>query len=66
MVYQTYVNDIIFEGMSSNMIENFAQQMQSKIKMSLVGELPHFLGFRVKQMKYGIFMSQSKYAKNNV
>lgn len=30
----------------------------------VVGELTHFLGFQIKQMKEGIFVSQSKYSKN--
>lgn len=34
--------------------------------MSLVGELTYFLGFQVKQMKEGIFISLNKYAKNIV
>lgn len=32
--------------------------------MSLVGELTYFLGLQVKQTEEGIFVSQSKYAKN--
>lgn len=40
--------------------------MLAKFEMSMVGELTYFLGFQMKQMKYGIFISQSKYAKNIV
>ena len=32
----------------------------------MVGELTYFLGFQIKQMSDGIFLSQSKYAKNIV
>ena len=32
--------------------------------MSMIGELPFFLGFQVKQMREGIFMSQEKYTKD--
>ena len=32
--------------------------------MSMIGELTFFLGFRVKQMKEGIFISQEKYTKD--
>ena len=34
--------------------------------MNMVGELTYFLGLQVKQLKDGIFISQSKYAKNLV
>lgn len=40
--------------------------MKSKFEMSMVGELTYFLGFQVKQLKDGIFLSQSKYAKELV
>ena len=32
--------------------------------MSMIGELTFFLGFQVKQMREGIFISQEKYTKN--
>ncbi|CAM8951469.1 unnamed protein product [Rhodiola kirilowii] len=38
--------------------------MQSEIKMSMVGEMSYFLGLQVKQKVDGIFLSQSKYARN--
>ena len=40
--------------------------MKNEFEMSMVGELTYFLGLQVKQMKEGIFISQSKYAKNFV
>lgn len=61
MIVQTYVDDIMFEVMSRKMVEH-----QVEFEMRLVGELTYFLGFQVKQMKEGIFFSQSKYAKNIV
>ncbi|CAM8975468.1 unnamed protein product [Rhodiola kirilowii] len=38
--------------------------MQSEFKMSMIGEMCYFLGLQVKQKVDGIFISQSKYAKN--
>ena len=64
MVAQIYVDDIVFGGMSSTMVEHFVKQMQSAFEMSLVSELTYFLGLQVKQMEDTIFISQSKYAKN--
>ncbi|RVW80493.1 Retrovirus-related Pol polyprotein from transposon TNT 1-94 [Vitis vinifera] len=40
---------------------DFAKEMKSEFEMSMVGELTYFLGFQVKQLKDGIFLSQSKY-----
>jgi hypothetical protein len=34
--------------------------------MSMIGELNYFLGLQVKQTAEGIFISQSKYAKDLV
>src|SRR4030065_1003418 len=64
MIAQIYVDDIVFGGMSSTMVEHFVKQMQSEFEMSLVGELTYFLGLQAKQMEDTIFISQSKYAKN--
>ncbi|CAM8917664.1 unnamed protein product [Rhodiola kirilowii] len=38
--------------------------MQTEFKMSMVGEMNYFLGLQVIQKDEGIFISQSKYAKN--
>ena len=45
MIAQTYVDDIVFGGMSNKMIDLFVRQMQSEFEMSMVGELNFFLGF---------------------
>ena len=42
---------------------DFAKEMKTESEMSMVGELTYFLGFQVKQLKDGIFLSQSKYAR---
>jgi hypothetical protein len=38
--------------------------MSKEFEMSMIGELTFFLGFQVKQMKEGIFISQEKYTKD--
>ena len=40
--------------------------MKSEFKMSMVEKLTYFLGFQVKQLKDGIFLSLSKYARELV
>jgi hypothetical protein len=40
--------------------------MKQEFEMSMIGELTYFLGLQVKQTPKGIFISQSKYAKDLV
>ena len=40
--------------------------MQAEFEMSMTGELNHFFGLQIRQQESGIFISQSKYAKNLV
>jgi Reverse transcriptase (RNA-dependent DNA polymerase) len=40
--------------------------MGSEFQMSMMGELKFFLGLQIKQIKNGIFISQTKYAKELV
>ncbi|KAL6348240.1 hypothetical protein AAG906_005532 [Vitis piasezkii] len=66
LVAQIYVNDIVFGSTSSECALDFAKEMKSEFKMSMVGELTYFLSFQVKKLKDGIFLSQSKYASELV
>jgi hypothetical protein len=38
--------------------------MTQKFEMSMMGELTYFLGFQVKQLKDGTFLSQTKYTQD--
>jgi hypothetical protein len=40
--------------------------MKQEFEMSMIGDLNYFLGLQVKQIVEGIFISQSKYAKDLV
>ena len=40
--------------------------MKTKFEMSMVSELSFFLGLQIRQLKDGIFISQSKYARELV
>ena len=40
--------------------------MKKMFEMSMVGELTYFLGLQVKQMDFGIYINQAKYARNLV
>nr|CAN78526.1 hypothetical protein VITISV_001832 [Vitis vinifera] len=41
----------------------FVEEMKIDLEMSMVGELTFILGLQIRQLKDGIFLSQSKYAK---
>ena len=66
IVTQVYVDDIIFGSTKDELANSFSKLMQAKFEMSMIGELTHFLGLLIRQQDSGIFLSQSKYAKNLV
>jgi len=63
IIIVVYVDDIIFGGSKDKLCKEFANQMQSKFEMSMLGELAYFLGLQVNKLKNGIFISQIKYVK---
>ena len=66
IVAQVYVDDIIFGLTKDELAHGFSKLMQTEFEMSMIGELTHFLGLQIHQQDSGIFLSQSKYAKNLV
>ena len=66
IVAQVYVDDIIFGSTKDELAHGFSKLMQVEFEMSMIGELTHFLGLQIRQLDSGIFLSQSKYAKNLV
>jgi hypothetical protein len=63
-VCQIYVDDIIFGSTNKFTCEEFSRIMIQKFEMSLMGELKYFLGFQVKQLQEGTFISQTKYIQD--
>ena len=63
-VCQIYVDDIIFGSTNQKSCEEFSRVMTQKFEMSMMGELNYFLGFQVKQLKDGTFISQTKYTQD--
>ena len=61
---QIYVDDIIFGSTNQKSCEEFSRVMTQKFEMSMMGELSYFLGFQVKQLKDGTFISQTKYTQD--
>jgi hypothetical protein len=63
-VCQIYVDDIIFGSTNKPTCEEFSRIMIQKFEMSMIGELKYFLGFQVKQLQEGTFISQTKYIQD--
>jgi hypothetical protein len=63
MIAQIFGDNVLFGGMSDLMVQHLTLEMDSKFEMVLVGELSHFLGLQVKQVKDSTSISQSKYTK---
>jgi hypothetical protein len=60
-VCQIYFDDIIFGSTNHDFCEEFSRIMTKRFEMSMMGELKFFLGFQIKQVKDGTFISQTKY-----
>jgi hypothetical protein len=63
-VCQIYVDDIIFGSTNQKSCEEFSRVMMHKFEMLMMGELNYFLGFQLKQLKEGTFISQTKYTQD--
>jgi hypothetical protein len=63
-VCQICVDDIIFGSTNKTTREEFSRIMIQKFEMSMMGEFKYFLGFQVKQLQEGTFISQTKYIQD--
>ncbi|GJX61072.1 retrovirus-related pol polyprotein from transposon TNT 1-94 [Tanacetum coccineum] len=66
LLVQIYVDDIIFASTNTTMCNEFANQMTTKFKMLMMGQMSFFLGLQILQSPRGIFINQSKYASEIV
>jgi hypothetical protein len=66
LIAQIYVDDIIFGATVDSQAQKFSNDIKQEFEMTMIGELNYFLGLQVKQSPHGIFISQSKYAKDFV
>ncbi|GJS73407.1 retrovirus-related pol polyprotein from transposon TNT 1-94 [Tanacetum coccineum] len=62
LLVQIYVDSIIFASTNTAMCNEFANQMTTKFKMSMMGQMSFFLRLQISQSPRGIFINQSKYA----
>ena len=56
------MDDIIFGG-NEVLSKDFTEKMKHEFEMSIFGEIKFFVTLQVHQLKYGIFVTQSKYIK---
>ena len=66
VIAQIYVDDIVFGSTNDSLAQYFVDEMKKMFEMSMVGELTYFLGLQVKQTDSGIYINQTKYARNLV
>jgi hypothetical protein len=64
LIFQIYMDDIVFGGLSHNLVAKFADEMSREFEMSMMGELQYFLRLQIKQVKDGTFVHQTKYTKD--
>lgn len=64
LIFQVYVDDIIFWGTDAELGVEFAQPMSSEFEMSMVGELNFFLGLQIKKSSSSTSIHQQKYIKD--
>jgi hypothetical protein len=55
---------LYFGSTNKSSCEEFSRIMIQKIEMSMMGELKYFLGFQIKQLQEGTFISQTKYIQD--
>ncbi|XP_019091415.1 PREDICTED: uncharacterized protein LOC109128812 [Camelina sativa] len=65
-VVSLYVDDLIYTGNSTVMLEEFKVSMMSEFSMTDLGKMKYFLGVEVVQDEKGIFISQKKYAEETL
>ena len=66
IVAQVYIDYIIFGLTKDEFAHSFSKPMQGEFEMSMIRKLTHFLSLQIRQQDLGIFLSQSKYARNLV
>ncbi|GJS94279.1 reverse transcriptase domain-containing protein [Tanacetum coccineum] len=64
--YDMLLSFLISQHFSKAMCNEFANQMTTKFKMSMMGQMSFFLGLQISQSPRGIFINQSKYASKIV
>jgi hypothetical protein len=64
-LYAKFMLMISYLGLLTNLhVKSLVGSWLKKFEMSMMGELKYFLGFQVKQLREGTFISQTKYIQD--
>lgn len=63
IIVSIYVDDLIYMGNNTGMLEEFKETMKKEFAMTDLGVMKYFLGVEVVQDEAGIFICQKKYAE---
>jgi hypothetical protein len=63
-ICQIYVDDIIFGSTNKSFCDEFSKIIMDMFEISMMEVLTFFLGFQIKQVKEGTFISQMKYTRD--
>lgn len=66
IVVLLYVDDLIITGNNDDEISKLQEELSIRFDMKRLGQLSHFLGLIVENMKDGIFVTQKTYAEKLV
>lgn len=66
LTIQIYVDDLVINGSSSELIHNFKEYLSSCFRIKDLGVLKYFLGIKVARNPSGIYLCQRKYALDNI
>lgn len=66
VILSLYVDDLLVTGKNEEMILAFKEEMKKRVEMTDLGLMNYFLGMEVNQCEDGIFISQTKYAREIV
>ncbi|WP_353805846.1 reverse transcriptase domain-containing protein, partial [Acinetobacter baumannii] len=64
VILLVYVDDIIITGSTAALIQDVTRTMHTTFKMKDLGPLHYFLGMEVSRTDSGLFLHQSKYARD--
>ncbi len=64
VILLVYVDDIIITGSTAALIHDVTRAMHTTFKMKDLGPLHYFLGMEVSRTGSGLFLHQSKYARD--
>ena len=66
MLLLLYVDDIVLTGNTSFIMNKFIHHLRQSFTIKDIGKLQFFLGIKVHYTSHGLFLTQSKYAREQL